>query len=121
MITLTADIRDLLEVMDEDKSIEKGDTIRMEIAGDTQTFKVTKIYKENDLGQIEVQLEEFEEETRDIGEDVDYQEEYDGALDLISEMKKQVRGTDLNSPGWSLYEQEFLNDLDALEEMIDDE
>ncbi|WP_058825718.1 hypothetical protein [Haloferax sp. Q22] len=72
------------------------------------------------LEAVHEEIVENEDETRDVGEAVDYEEAYDGPLDLISGMKAQVRGTDLNSVGWSIFESEFLQDLDALEEMIEE-
>jgi len=72
------------------------------------------------LEAVHKEVVQDEEDTRDVGEAVDYQETYDGPLDLISEMKKQVRGTDLNSVGWSIFKPEYLQDLDALEEMIEE-
>ena len=72
------------------------------------------------LEAVHEEIVEKEDETRDVGEAVDYEEAYDGPLDLIGEMKKQVRGTDLNSVGWSIFKPEYLQDLDALEEMIEE-
>lgn len=57
-------------------------------------------------------------ETRDPHEAVDYDQYYDGPLDLIEEMEGQVKGTDLNSVGWSIFQGEFLQDLEALKKMI---
>ena len=72
------------------------------------------------LEAVHEEIVEDEKDTRDVGEAVDYEEAYDGPLDLISEMKKQVRGTELNSVGWSMFKPEYLQDLDALEEMIEE-
>lgn len=72
------------------------------------------------LEAVHEEVVQGKDDTRDIGETVDYQEAYDGPLDLIGEMKKQVRGTELNSIGWSIFESEYLQGLDALEEMIEE-
>jgi len=56
MLKLRGEARELLEILDEDESVEKGDQVEIKIDhNSTSVFEVEKIYRKNDV--IEVRLE----------------------------------------------------------------
>lgn len=43
---------------------------------------------------------------------------YDDPLELVEDLIEDVEGTELSSPGWSIFKGEYLEDLKELRELL---